>query len=162
MAACSSLQVILRVEVSVHENDRVSSCKVQAHSPCKDSLLGSQNHIAWESYSCSFKNYTQKVTIRARKLGFCLFIFTLCITPAKRSCWPYLHPECHPVAALISQSSLSYFSEPCCTFTYTEKLASAADKKKKKKGCKITTSHHKLTLYQNIRKNSINTTSLIH
>ncbi len=40
MAACSRLQVILRVEVTVHENDRVSGCKVQAHSPCKDSLLG--------------------------------------------------------------------------------------------------------------------------
>lgn len=36
MAACSSLQVILRVEVTVYENDRVSSSKVQAHSPCKE------------------------------------------------------------------------------------------------------------------------------
>lgn len=53
--------------------------------------------------------------------------------PCKEKLLALFTPECHPVAALISQSSLSYFSEPCCTFTYTEKLASAADKKKKKK-----------------------------
>lgn len=160
MAACSSLQVILRVEVSVHENDRVSSCKVQAHSPCKDSLLGSQNHIAWESYSCSFKNYTQKVTIRARKLGFCLFIFTLCITPAKRSCWPYLHQSVI-LLQLLSLSHLSATSLNPAVHLHIQKSLQVQPTKKKK-GCKITTSHHKLTLYQNIRKNSINTTSLIH
>lgn len=149
MAACSGLQVILRVEVSVHENDRVSSCKVQAHSPCKDSLLGSQNHIVWEPYSHSFKNYTQKVTICGRKLGFSLLTFTLCISPAKRSCWPYLHQSVI-LLQLLSLSHLSATSLNPAVHLHIQK--SFQVQPTKKKGCKITTSHQKLTLNQNIRK----------
>lgn len=36
VAACGSLQVILRVEVTIHKNDSVSSCQVHPYSPCKD------------------------------------------------------------------------------------------------------------------------------
>lgn len=36
VTACSSLQVIVRVEVTVYEDDRICSCEIQAHSPCKE------------------------------------------------------------------------------------------------------------------------------
>lgn len=42
MAACGSLQVILRIEVAIHKNNSVSSCKVHSNSPCKDML---QHHV---------------------------------------------------------------------------------------------------------------------
>lgn len=36
MTACGRLQVIVRVEVTVYEDDRICSCQIQAHSPCKE------------------------------------------------------------------------------------------------------------------------------
>lgn len=107
MAACSSLQVILRVEVAVYENYRVSSRKVQAHSPCKDSLLGSQHTCNFHGYylhayllTIFFPTQLQEFQTKGdRKLGLSLLSFTLCIHHAERRCWPI---ECHPAPALIS------------------------------------------------------------
>lgn len=47
VASCSSLQVVLRVEVTVHKNDCVSGCQVQAHSPCRDHItLSEKEHVS--------------------------------------------------------------------------------------------------------------------
>jgi len=54
VAACSRLQVVLRVEVAVHEDDGVSGGEVQADAPCKDNTTDYlHTHIYAEQVSCT-------------------------------------------------------------------------------------------------------------
>lgn len=58
-------------------------------------------------YSYWYKNYTQKVAIRDRKLGFILLTFTLHKIWWKSSLASF-PPVCHPATALISVASVPF------------------------------------------------------
>lgn len=87
MAPGSGLQVVLRVEVAVDENDGVGCGEVQADSSCKRPHLlffvrACDAAACFTSTCCrallveQLHNHARakKVAIWARKLGFCLFV----------------------------------------------------------------------------------------
>lgn len=101
MAACSSLQVVLRVEVAVHKDDGVSSCEVQADSPCKQQStqrLKNSEHVQ----QCYLHTYLliQLQELRHTKRNE-LWQEIMFVSSLSHSA--YKTAACHPAAALISE-----------------------------------------------------------
>lgn len=124
MAACSSLQVILRVEVAIHKNYSVGSCKVDANSSCNEKVLQSQSFISENNTHAQLTDFVFII------IDGLMYLYWLHKCKWKVSL-AFLH-QCVTLLQFLSQHDQSSFLSQLDR--YAEKLANTAP-------CLLT--HHK-------------------